>query len=364
MYHNRSPEFTRLNQMLDVAKDKYARARVLIVGSYAAPDSFEWHIVDSLQNLGCAVSLFHHGHSISGVRGFAERAVRKTANLLIREPELRIEARLLREIETFSPSVILVVLGSQISPKTIDKIRKRTSACIVCWCQDQMTTLGRQFLLAGGYDAVFVKDRYMHELFSGMIRSTQFHYLAEACNPRMHRPIELSRRDREIYGCDVMIAGTLYYYRQEILRHLLRQSPGIQLKIWGSKPDWLLDRLPGCHMGRYVHGDDKVRAALGARICLNTLHFGEVNGLNCRAFELAACGGFQILSRVPALAEHFEPEVEVVTFGSVEELIEKSAYYLRNPAEAEAIAERGRLRAHRDHSYENRLTRILNVALD
>jgi spore maturation protein CgeB len=107
-----------------------------------------------------------------------------------------------------------------------------------------------------------------------------------------------------------------------------------------------------------------VRAALGARICLNTLHFGEVNGLNCRAFELAACGGFQILSRVPALAEHFEPEVEVVTFGSVEELIEKSAYYLRNPAEAEAIAERGRLRAHRDHSYENRLTRILNVALD
>jgi spore maturation protein CgeB len=226
-----------------------------------------------------------------------------------------------------------------------------------------MTTLGRQFLLASSYDAVFLKDRYMLDLFSGMIRSTKFYYLPEACNPRMHRPINLAARDREMYGCDVMIAGTLYYYRQEILRQLVQQSPGLRLKIWGSRPDWLVDRLPGLHMGRSVHGDDKVRAALGAKICLNTLHFAEVNGLNCRAFELAACGGFQMLTRVPALAEHFEPDVEVVPFGSVEELIEKSAHFLRNPDEAAAIAERGRVRAHRDHTYERRITEILGIAL-
>jgi spore maturation protein CgeB len=341
----------------------HAGARVLVVGSYAYPDSFEWHIVDSLKNLGCEVELFHHGNNIAGVLGVAERAMNKARNLLIREPELRIEARLLRAIEILSPTVILVVLGSQLSPKSMEIIRKRTTASIVCWCQDQMTTLGRQFLLANGYDAVFVKDRYLLELFSGMIRSTKFYYLPEACNPRMHRPIALSASDREAYGCDVMIAGTLYYYRQEILRQLVKQSPGIQLKIWGSKPDWLLDRLPGMHMGRYVHGDEKVRAALSAKICLNTLHFGEVNGLNCRAFELAGCGGFQMVTHVPTLAEHFEPEVEVVTFRSVEELIEKSGYYLRNPDAAAAIAQRGLARAHRDHTYELRLTELLSIAL-
>ena len=341
----------------------YPGTRVLIIGSYAYPDSFEWHIVDSLKNLGCEVELFHHGNNIAGALGIAERALHKARNLLVREPELRIEARLFRAIDAFSPTVILVVLGSQLSPKSMDIIRKRTTASIVCWCQDQMTTLGRQFLLAGGYDAVFVKDRYMLELFSGMIRSTKFYYLPEACNPRMHRPIELSVGDQETYGCDVMIAGTLYYYRQEILRHLLQHSQGIEMKIWGSRPDWLLDRLPGLHMGRHVHGDDKVRAALSAKICLNTLHFGEVNGLNCRAFELAGCGGFQIVTRVPTLAEHFEPEVEVVTFRNVDELIEKSAYYLRNPDAAAAIAQRGRARAHRDHTYELRLTEILNIAL-
>jgi spore maturation protein CgeB len=343
--------------------DSYADARVLVVGSYAYPDSFEWHIVDSLKHLGCSVELFHHGRSIDGLSGMAERALHKATKLLIREPERRMEARLCRAIGVFSPSIILVVLGSQVSPKTMERIRKRSSARIVCWCQDQMTTLGRQFLLASGYDAVFVKDRYMLDLFSSMIRSTKFYYLPEACNPRMHRPIDLSERDRETYGCDVMIAGTLYYYRQEILQQLVQQLQGIRLKIWGSRPDWLLDRLPGRYMGRHVHGDNKVRAALGAKICLNTLHYAEVNGLNCRAFELAGCGGFQMVTRVPTLAEHFEPEVEVATFANVDELIEKTIYYLRNPAAAAEIAERGRLRAHRDHTYEHRLKEILRIAV-
>jgi spore maturation protein CgeB len=337
-------------------------ARVLVVGSYAYPDSFEWHIVDSLKDMGCSVELFHHGRHIAGVFGFAEKGLQKASTLLMREPERRNENRLLQAIEKFSPTLVLVVLGSQISPKTMERMRKRTKARIVCWCQDQMTTLGRQYLLSSGYDAVFLKDRYMHELFSSMIRSTTFHYLPEACNPRMHRPIEITEHDREKYGCDVMIAGTLYYYRQEILQQLVRQLDGVHLKIWGSRPDWLVDRLPGRHMGRHVHGDEKVRAALSARICLNTLHYAEVNGLNCRTFELAGCGGFQLVTRVPTLAQHFEPEVEVATFGSVEELIDKSIHYLRNPAAAVAIADRGRRRAHRDHTYEHRLSEIFRIA--
>jgi spore maturation protein CgeB len=199
----------------------------------------------------------------------------------------------------------------------------------------------------------------MQDLFSRMIRSTSFHYLPEACNPRLHRPIALSAADREAYGCDVMIAGTLYYYRQEILGQLTDWN----LKIWGDRPDWLIDRLPGRFMGRHVHGDDKVRAALAAKICLNTLHYAEVDGLNCRAFEIAACGGFQMVSEVPVLKEHFEPEVEVATFRNVDELREKVAFFIRNPQTAADIAERGRKRAHRDHTYERRLSDILRIAL-
>jgi spore maturation protein CgeB len=339
---------------------EFAAQRVLVIGSYAYLDSFEWHVVDSLRHLGCTVELFHNrGSGVAGLAGLAVKASHKLGQLLLREPELRMEPRLLRVIDEFAPSIVLMLLGNQLSPKTIAKIRKRSRAPIVCWCQDQMTTLGRQFLLGGGYDAVFVKDRYMQDLFSRMIRSTTFHYLPEACNPRLHRPIELSDADRATYGCDVMIAGTLYYYRQEILLQLAN----LNIKAWGDRPDWLLDRLPGRYMGRYVHGDDKVRAALAAKICLNTLHYAEVDGLNCRAFELAGCGGLQFVTDVPVLKEHFEPETEVVTFRTVEELRDKAAFYLREPAAGAAIAERGRRRAHRDHTYEQRLTHILRIGL-
>jgi spore maturation protein CgeB len=333
--------------------------RILVVGLSAFPDSFEWHVVDSLRHLGCTVELFHDRAGGPGWMNAAARTMEKIATTLLREPERLREARLLRTARDFSPAVILVLLGSQVSPKTIEALRKTTKVPIVCWCQDQMTTLKRQYLLGSGYDAVFVKDRYMQDLFSRMIRSTVFHYLPEACNPRMHRPMPLSAAEREEYGCEVMLAGTLYYYRQEILQQL----KDFDLKVWGSRPDWLIQRLPGRFMGRYVHGDDKVRAALAANICLNTLHYAEVDALNCRAFEIAGCGGFQLVTHVAVIAEHFEPEVEVATYRSTDELIEKIRHFLDHPESALAIARRGQLRAHRDHTYEHRLREILRIAL-
>jgi len=212
--------------------DSFVGTRVLVIGSYTYLDSFEWHVAESLRHLGCIVELFHNGAGVSGIAGLVFKVSDKIDQIAFREPELRLESRLLRTFDEFSPSVVLMLLGNRLSPKTIAKMRKRSQVPIVCWCQDQMTTLGRQYLLGGGYDAVFVKDRYMQDLFSRMIRSTSFHYLPEACNPRLHRPIELSANDQEVYGCDVMIAGTLYYYRQEILRQLADRN----LKIWGGRP--------------------------------------------------------------------------------------------------------------------------------
>jgi spore maturation protein CgeB len=332
------------------------RPRVLVIGSHCFHDSMEWHVVEGLRELGCPVEFFE-ARSFGGIQSNLQKALQKGANLLLREPERMIERRLLAAIERCAPQLILVVLGHQLSPKTVQLMRARTTAPFVAWCQDQMTTLGRQYLLGAGYDAVFVKDRYMQDLFSRMLRSTTFHYLAEACNPAVHRTIELTARDRELYGCDVMIAGSLYYFRQEVLRSL----SGMDLKIYGYQPEWLVERLSGTHTRRNVFGDDKARASRAARIALNTLHYAEVNGLNCRAFELAGCGAFQLITAKPVLAEHFRPGDEVETFDNVDELVEKARFYLRNPERARQIADAGQRRAHRDHTYARRLEELLGV---
>jgi spore maturation protein CgeB len=333
--------------------------RVLVIGHHLHADGFEWHILDALRHLGAEARFVETQPLSSRTPKLAQRAADRIARLLLREPERLFEERLVRATQAFAPSLILVTLGNQVSPKTIARLRKVSDAAIVCWCQDQMTTMGRQFLLGSEYDAVFVKDRYMQDLFSRMIRSSTFYYLPEACNPRVHRPVALGADERGTYDCDVMIAGTLYYYRQEILRQLT----DFKVKVWGSRPDWLLYRLAFDHPAREIVCDEKARAVAGARICLNTLHYAEVDGLNCRAFEIAGCGGFQLITQVPVLAEHFEVGQEIVAFRSTSDLTELIRHYLDHPESAAQIARAGQVRVHREHTYERRLQEIFRIAL-
>jgi spore maturation protein CgeB len=61
----------------------------------------------------------------------------------------------------------------------------------------------------------------------------------------------------------------------------------------------------------------------------------------------------------PVLAEHFRPGVEVETFATLDELVDKTRYYLRNPERAQRIGAAGQVRAHAEHRYEHRLEVIL-----
>jgi spore maturation protein CgeB len=333
--------------------------RVLVIGSQSFPDTLEWHVMDSLRFMQCPHELFDVRIRLGGYRSRLTGAANKLAHTFLREPERWSEKALLRKVAEFQPELVLVILGNQLSPKTVARLRTVTNAPVVCWCQDQMTTLGRQYLLGSGYDAVFVKDRYMQNLFARMIKSTEFHYLAEACNPRVHRTVQLDAAERARLQCDVMIAASLYYYRQEILQQLGE----FDLKVWGHRPDWLVYRLRVRHGGGEVVLDEKAKAMQAARICLNTLHYAEVNGLNCRAFEIAGCGGFQLVSSVPVLADHFEPRTEVASFDSADDLLEQIRHYLRHPDTAAAIAARGQARAHAEHTYEHRLQEIFRICL-
>lgn len=331
--------------------------RVLVVGSYCAPDSMESHVLDGLRELGSVAEFFAALPPFAGIHSVGKKIASKLIGVALREPERTFEGRLVRAVQEFAPSLVLVIMGNQVSPKTIERLRSHTQAPLVCWCQDQMTTIGRQYLLGAEYDAVFVKDRYLQDLFARMIRSSAFHYLPEACNPKVHRTLTLSSEEQAYYGCDVMIVGSLYYYRQEVLRLL----DEFDLKIWGDVPDWLVYRLRQPHTRRVLYCDDKARAARAAGVALNPLHFAEVDALNCRAFELAGCGAFQLCTYKPVLKEHFVPGSEIETFASVEELIEKIRHYLRNPEEAGRIARRGQARAHREHAYVHRLLEIFRT---
>lgn len=75
---------------------------------------------------------------------------------------------------------------------------------------------------------------------------------------------------------------------------------------------------------------------------------------NMRLFEATGAGACLVTDRKHNLSEIFEPDVEVVTYGSVEECAEKVRYLLEHDSEREAIAAAGQSRVLRDHTFEKR----------
>jgi spore maturation protein CgeB len=218
-----------------------------------------------------------------------------------------------------------------------------------------MVNLGRQYLLASNLDAWFFKDPYMAHIFRDKLSMNSF-YLPEACNSIWHRRVELSEKDRHRYACDLVTTSNMYYYRAKMLEIFINYD----IKIWGeSYPSWLASPLRPIYQNEYVAEEEKAKALNAAKIVLNTMHYGEIEGVNCRLFEAAGCGAFQIADWKPALSDLFEPEKEIVTFRTQKDLKEKVDYYLAHPDERREIADRAYVRAHREHTYERRIESII-----
>jgi len=266
------------------------------------------------------------------------------------------QRRLVRRCEVFQPDLVLLTHGT-LDPDVVRQIRRVTGAKLAAWYPDSLANLGRQYLLASDLDAWFFKDRYMVDLFRAKLGLNAF-YLPEACNPRWHRRVKLSDADRVQYGCDLTCACSLYYYRAGILETFADSD----IKLWGGGvPFWLNSRLRARYINQYLAELEKSKAFNAAKIVLNTMFLGEIEGVNCRLFEAAGCGAFQIADWKPGFPELFEPEREVVTFRSREELREKVDYYLAHPEERRAIADRAYARSHREHTYEHRLRKMFEM---
>ncbi len=101
--------------------------------------------------------------------------------------------------------------------------------------------------------------------------------------------------------------------------------------------------------------DDAERrdAYLSSLIGLN-MHLGEgAETGNMRMYEVPMHGAMLLSDSAGcnAHADIFEPNVEAVYYGSVEEAVDKAKYYLEHPEKAIAIARRGFKRARRDYHF-------------
>jgi spore maturation protein CgeB len=115
------------------------------------------------------------------------------------------------------------------------------------------------------------------------------------------------------------------------------------------------------HTGQYVAREEKARVFRAAAGVLNIMHIAEFTGVNARLFEAAGCGAAVLTEFRETVPELFDVGTEVLTFRDFDELVDQATRLLNEQGLTARLGDAAALRAHRDHTYDVRVARILET---
>lgn len=280
-----------------------------------------------------------------------ERGVRLTFELST-SASMRAEKRMAEKILKWSPDLV-VTFDAHLWPDTVRRLRGQ-GAKVVLWFVDALVNLGRQIMFLAPHDQIFLKEPYLVR-YCREIAGLPAHFLPEACDPEVHRPLEPAPPE---LVSDVAMIGNIHPSRVR----LLEQIVDFDLKIWGRLwPRWFDSPVEAKYMGRFLAGDEKAMAMRCSKSVLNNLHYGEIESSNCRMFEAAGCGAFQLAEWRPGFDDLFTDGEEIVYYRSASELRNLLEYWLDRDDERRAIGNAASARAHAEHTIERRIERMLEL---
>ena len=99
-----------------------------------------------------------------------------------------------------------------------------------------------------------------------------------------------------------------------------------------------------------------------SKINLNLTAKSIRSGLSLRIFDVLGCEGFLITNYQAELPEHFNIGEDLEAYTSLDDLISKCEYYLLHDKERKEIAHNGFEKVKKYHTYDIRLTQMLEIA--
>lgn len=99
----------------------------------------------------------------------------------------------------------------------------------------------------------------------------------------------------------------------------------------------------------------------GSKINLNFTIPNIKSGIPLRVWDVLGAGGFLITNYQPELELYFEPDKDLVIFESKQDLAQKVSYYLEHEEQRRKIAENGYKKVKLNHSYKQRIARMLEI---
>jgi len=275
----------------------------------------------------------------------------------------KMNSALIDKVKQYQPDVMLVLMGDNIFPETIGEIKK-LGVITANWFTDTVIDPRCERIpfvknTSSHYDFFFIYDDE-DVLNSIKIDAPCVKSIPLACDPSIHKTINLSEQEKKHYGNQVCFVGSLSSTREQLLKSLT----DFDLGIWGN---WWNEnqQLKKFYREKNVYFEEATKIYNASDITLDIhIFFGTNNkayDINPRVFEAAGCGAFVLTNENSYLSKLFEIDKEIVCYKNENELNEKIKYYLKHSQERKAIAQRAQQRAYRDHTYEKRMQKIIST---
>jgi len=321
----------------------------------------------------CATALKELGHTVDFVDCSAYRdtffGIDKITTNKMHRNELKVmfgdfvSESIVARCAEFKPDLIFALAQAPLGENSLKKIRDNKIPTAF-WFVEDFRVMEYWQRIAHLYDYFFTIQRgqFLERLKRIGVRNP--HYLPLAASPEVHKKIELTNDEIGIYGSGISFVGAGYYNRRKFFEGLL----DFDFKIWGN--EWDINS-PLCkyiqRSGERIDTEEVVKIFNATKININLHSSTYHNGINPhgdfvnpRTFEIAACGGFQLVDYRSELPEFFRIGEEMICFEDLNDLRHKIRYYLDNPEERNEIALRARERVLREHTYEHRMKEMLD----
>jgi spore maturation protein CgeB len=351
---------------------------ILIIGDWHS-DLHEESVYRSFNELGVNAFKFKWSPYFTS-RNILKSIFLKFQNKYLIGPVIfKINSDLKNFVDLHRPEIIFIYRGTHIFPNTIRDIKiKHPQIKLIGYnnddpfSRDHIKYAWRHFLKGLSYYDIIFSYRKINIDEYKSAGAHKVELLRSWYLPWVHYPVNLSKSEKSIYGCDVVFVGHHEYDDRARLLNMIA-SLGLKLKIYGpysgfGNSGWkgkfenfpLLKDIGDIN---YVRNNEYNLAISGSKIALCFLSKLNRDTYTRRCFEIPALGIPLFSEYSDDLAELFEDGIEIVLFRNEEELKEKIIYYLNRPDELKRIGENGYKRVIKDkHDVISRMEFVLSIA--
>jgi spore maturation protein CgeB len=276
----------------------------------------------------------------------------------------RLNCRLADVVRKERPDLLLCAGGERIQRAPLDSARQ-AGAVTALWTIDPPNPGDPRLAVAPHFDFVFCGGTEMIDALKSCKLTKAPQWLPFACDPQLHRPLDLSVQDRARYACEIAFVGSVHRQLYPNRITMLEGLADFDLGVWGPGARAIPAGSPLCGKvrGDQTGFEEWTRIYSAARIAL-CAHYNGPGLTGCRqasprVYEALACRAFLLCDDQPDVRALFEDGRDLSIFSDLNDLREKARYYLSHDRERQEIAEHGRAKVLAQHTYRHRIQALI-----